>query len=282
VIKPPKLLELNGPLFMSYPAISHVQYRLIEDGGKTLMKFAHRAIGLIDPEHAKGVHAGLAEDHRRHHRHRRATQERLIDRTHENQSKRNANQKETTSCTQRNHSITRSSHRTNGSRLAKRTWRRRKELTRARDELSRRRRELPWVKVEKNYVFDTPTGKRALADLFEGRSQLVVYHFMFAPEWTQGCKSCSLLADHYNPATVHLEHRDVSMVTVSKAPLEKITTVQAADGLDVQLGLVARLRLQPRLPGDVHPEELESGTATYNFGNKPYPIVELPGISVFL
>ena len=97
-----------------------------------------------------------------------------------------------------------------------------KELTRLRDELSRERRELPWVKVDKNYVFDGPDGKETLADLFDGRSQLIVYHFMFDPAWSQGCKSCSFVADHYNPAVVHLAHRDVTMVTVAKAPLEKI------------------------------------------------------------
>lgn len=97
-----------------------------------------------------------------------------------------------------------------------------KELTRQRDELARQRRELPWVKVEKEYIFDAPEGEVQFADLFDGRSQLIVYHFMFDPEWSQGCKSCSLVADHYNPAIIHLEHRDVSMVTVSRAPLKKL------------------------------------------------------------
>ena len=127
-----------------------------------------------------------------------------------------------------------------------------KELTRLRDELSRERRELPWVKVEKNYVFDGPDGKETLADLFDGRSQLIVYHFMFDPEWSQGCKSCSFVADHYNPAVVHLAHRDVTMVTVSKAPIEKIEAFQQAHGLDVQVGVVVRQRLRPRLPRVVH------------------------------
>ena len=91
-----------------------------------------------------------------------------------------------------------------------------KEFTRLRDELSQQRRELPWVKVDKNYVFDAPGGgKVSLADLFSGRSQLIVYHFMFDPQWSQGCKSCSFVADHYNPAVIHLEHRDVTLVTLS-------------------------------------------------------------------
>ena len=99
---------------------------------------------------------------------------------------------------------------------------REKELTRLRDQLSAERRELPWVKVEKPYVFDTPGGKRTLGDLFDGRSQLIVYHFMFGPEWKEGCPSCSLLADHFDGATVHLAQRDVTLVAVSRAPLPEI------------------------------------------------------------
>ena len=156
-----------------------------------------------------------------------------------------------------------------------------KALTRQRDELARRRRELPWVKVEKNYVFDTPTGKKPLADLFDGRSQLIVYHFMFAPEWTQGCKSCSLLADHYNPAVVHLEHRDTTMVTVSRAPLEKISKFKQRMGWSFNWVSSHDSDFNRDFQVSFTPEELESGTATYNFVGKPYPIVELPGISVF-
>src|SRR5580704_15812926 len=97
-----------------------------------------------------------------------------------------------------------------------------KEFTRARDLLSQERRDLPWVRVDKPYVFDGPDGKVTLGDLFAGRSQLIVYHFMFAPDWEQGCKSCSFLADHYEPSVPHLKHRDVTMVTVSRAPIEKL------------------------------------------------------------
>src|SRR5687768_13370832 len=96
-----------------------------------------------------------------------------------------------------------------------------KELTRRSDELARRRRELPWVAVEKNYVFDTIQGRRSLAELFDGRSQLVVYHFMFAPEWDAGCPSCSASADSFDGAVVHLAHRDVTMLCVSRAPVAK-------------------------------------------------------------
>src|SRR5262245_31356943 len=97
-----------------------------------------------------------------------------------------------------------------------------KRLTHERDDIARRRRELPWVKVEKNYVFDTPAGKKTLADLFQGRSQLLIYHFMFGPEWKEGCPSCSYVCDHMNGAVPHLAARDVTLTMISRAPLAKI------------------------------------------------------------
>jgi predicted dithiol-disulfide oxidoreductase (DUF899 family) len=97
-----------------------------------------------------------------------------------------------------------------------------KQLTRERDALAAERRQLPWVKVEKNYVFDSPGGKKTLADLFDGRSQLIVYHFMFGPEWNEGCPSCSFNMDHTDGALAHLAQRDVSFAAVSRAPLSKI------------------------------------------------------------
>src|SRR6188768_1450455 len=97
-----------------------------------------------------------------------------------------------------------------------------KEFTHQRDALARRRRAMPWERVGKNYVFDTPEGKRALADLFEGRRQLLVQHFMLAPGWEQGCPSCSFMADHLDGMTPHLAHRDVTLVVVSHATLPEI------------------------------------------------------------
>ena len=97
-----------------------------------------------------------------------------------------------------------------------------KEFTRLRDELNRQRRELPWVKVDRPYSFDGPRGSEKLADLFQGRSQLVVYHFMFAPEWEAGCKHCSFWADHFDPMGIHLKHRDIAFAAISRAPLAKI------------------------------------------------------------
>ena len=119
-----------------------------------------------------------------------------------------------------------------------------KELTRLRDRLSAERRQLPWVKVEKAYVFDGPGGKETLADLFDGRSQLIVYHFMFGPGWEQGCPSCSFLADHFDGANLHLPHRDVTLLAVARAARPD-RGLQAADGLALQVAVVLRQRLQP-------------------------------------
>jgi predicted dithiol-disulfide oxidoreductase (DUF899 family) len=97
-----------------------------------------------------------------------------------------------------------------------------KELTRRSDELARKRRELPWVRIEKDYSFATDDGEKTLAELFDGRSQLVMYHFMFGPEWSGGCPTCSSLADSFDGAAVHLNHHDVTFVACSRAPLEKL------------------------------------------------------------
>src|SRR5437868_7345860 len=97
-----------------------------------------------------------------------------------------------------------------------------KQLTRQRDAVAAERRQLPWVKVEKNYIFDSPSGGKTLADLFDGRSQLIIYHFMFGPDWQEGCPSCSFNMDHTDGALVHLAQRDVSFAAISRAPLSKI------------------------------------------------------------
>src|SRR5271154_371827 len=97
-----------------------------------------------------------------------------------------------------------------------------KEFTRLRDELSRERRELPWERVEKSYIFDGPRGKETLADLFAGRGQLITYHFMFGPDWKEGCPGCSYVSDHFDGATTHLANRDTTLVVVSHAPLAQI------------------------------------------------------------
>jgi predicted dithiol-disulfide oxidoreductase (DUF899 family) len=158
---------------------------------------------------------------------------------------------------------------------------REKEFTRQRDRLSAERRELPWVKVEKDYVFDSADGSQTLANLFGQHSQLVVYHFMFDPEWSQGCKSCSFLADHYNPAIIHLAHRDVSMVTVSRAPLEKLLAFRNRMGWTFPWVSSFKNDFNRDFGVSFTPEELESPLSIYNYDSKPYPITELPGLSVF-
>lgn len=156
-----------------------------------------------------------------------------------------------------------------------------KELTRQRDALSAKLRQLPWVKVEQDYRFATPTGSVSLAELFGDKSQLIVYHFMFDPTWSQGCKSCSFIADHYDGIVTHLAHRDISFVTVSKAPIEKIDAFRARMGWTF-----------PWVSGEANDfgrdfgvsftdEELAGGEATYNFTGKAFGIRELPGLSVF-
>ena len=97
-----------------------------------------------------------------------------------------------------------------------------REFTRARDELSRQRRQLPWVKIDKPYLFEGPDGKETLAQLFAGKNQLMIYHFMLGPGWEQGCPSCSFLADHFDGPSVHLAQRDVAFVVVSRAPFPEI------------------------------------------------------------
>ena len=156
-----------------------------------------------------------------------------------------------------------------------------KQLTHQREELSRERRELPWVKVEKEYVFDSPEGKVTLADLFDGRSQLIVYHFMFDPEWSQGCKSCSFVADHYNPTVIHLKHRDASLVTISKAPIKKLTEFRKRMGWTFPWVSSFGNDFNRDFHVSFTEQELTSGLGVYNYDRKPYPITELPGMSVF-
>src|SRR6266852_4460665 len=109
-----------------------------------------------------------------------------------------------------------------------------KELTRLRDRLSQKRRDLPWARVEKEYVFDTESGKQTLPQLFDGRGQLLVYHFMFDPSWEAGCKSCSFWADNFNGIVVHLKHRDVTMMTISRAPLDKLMAYRRRMGWTIR------------------------------------------------
>ncbi len=156
-----------------------------------------------------------------------------------------------------------------------------KELTRMRDRLSEQRRDLPWVKLEKDYVFEGQDGTQSLSDLFDGYSQLLIYHFMFAPEWSQGCKSCSLFADHYDPAIVHLNHRDVTMVTVSRAPIEKLLAFRKRMGWNFKWVSSGANDFNRDFGVYFTQQELNSGLSIYNYVSQPYPITDLPGLSVF-
>jgi predicted dithiol-disulfide oxidoreductase (DUF899 family) len=156
-----------------------------------------------------------------------------------------------------------------------------KDLTRRRDALASKVQSLPWVKVDKTYTFDAPTGKASLAEMFGGSSQLIVYHFMFDPTWSQGCKSCSFIADHYNGIVVHLAHRDIAFATVSKAPIEKIETFRSRMGWTFPWVSGANNDFGRDFGVSFTDEELGDGNSIYNFTGKAHSIRELPGLSVF-
>jgi predicted dithiol-disulfide oxidoreductase (DUF899 family) len=156
-----------------------------------------------------------------------------------------------------------------------------KEFTAARDRLSAERRALPWVRVEKTYVFDGPVGKRTLGDLFAGRSQLVVQHFMFAPDWDEGCKSCSFWADGFERMIPHLAARDTTLVAISRAPLPKLAAFKARMGWTFDWVSSADNDFNYDYGVSFTPDDVKSGTKLYNFGTSEPGIEELPGISVF-
>ncbi len=156
-----------------------------------------------------------------------------------------------------------------------------KEFTRLRDELSRQRRILPWEKVEKRYEFDSTEGKVTLADLFDGRSQLMVYHFMFGPGWEQGCKSCSYVADHFDGATLHLAHRDTTLVVVSRAPLAEIEAFKKRMGWKFQWVSSFNSDFNFDYQVSFTPEETAGGKVCYNYATREFPSEEAPGASIF-
>jgi len=158
---------------------------------------------------------------------------------------------------------------------------REKELTHLRDQIASERRALPWVRIDKPYAFDAPEGRRSLAELFDGRRQLVVQHFMFAPGWEAGCKSCSFMADHVDGAKLHLAQRDVSFVAISRAPLADIERFRqrmgwqfpwvSSHGTDFNHDFGVSFTAVERAKGEVF----------YNFGWQPFPLEEAPGVSAF-
>ena len=156
-----------------------------------------------------------------------------------------------------------------------------KEFTRLRDELSRQRRQLPWDRVEKEYLFDGPAGPVALAELFDGRSQLIVYHFMLGPGWEAGCPSCSYLADHFDGSTIHLANRDVTLAVVSRAPFAEIEAFKKRMGWKFQWLSSFHSDFNFDYHVSFKPEEKTSGKVNYNYAVEEFPSEEAPGLSVF-
>jgi predicted dithiol-disulfide oxidoreductase (DUF899 family) len=156
-----------------------------------------------------------------------------------------------------------------------------KELTHLKDAVSAERRKLPWVKVERNYIFDGPHGKVTLADLFDGKSQLIIYHFMFGPDWQEGCPSCSFNMDHTDGALPHLAQRDVSFAAISRAPYPKLEAFKKRMGWRFPWVSSNANDFNRDYHVVFSKEELATGKVEYNYELAPFPSEEAPGISVF-
>ena len=158
---------------------------------------------------------------------------------------------------------------------------REKDLTRLKDRIAHERRALPWVRLDKTYMFETPEGRRSLADLFDGRRQLMVQHFMLADGWEEGCPSCSFMADHTDGMTVHLANRDVTFVAVSRAPLGEIRRFRARMGWKFPWVSSNGTDFNRDFGVTFTPEEVTKGNLVYNYGPWPLSFEEWPGVSVF-
>jgi len=156
-----------------------------------------------------------------------------------------------------------------------------KQFNRLRDELSAERRALPWERVETPYVFEGPDGQQSLAELFAGRSQLVVYHFMLGADWQAGCKSCSFWADNFNGVDVHLANRDVTLLAISSAPYAHIAEFKQRMGWTFKWVSSAGSDFNHDYHVTFTPEELQAGEVYYNYAPRKFSGTELPGISVF-
>lgn len=158
-----------------------------------------------------------------------------------------------------------------------------KEMTHLRDRVNAERQALPWVRVDRDYVFDTSTGPKTLAALFDGRSQLMIYHFMLGPDWQAGCPGCSFLADHLDGTLPHLNHHDVTLVAISRAPLEKIEAYKRRMGWTFPWVSAFGNDFNRDYHVSFTPEELASGNVFYNFAEIPAANAhsELPGLSAF-
>jgi predicted dithiol-disulfide oxidoreductase (DUF899 family) len=159
---------------------------------------------------------------------------------------------------------------------------REKELTRLQEEVARERRALPWVRVTEEYGFDTPEGKKTLSQLFDGRSQLIVYHFMFGPDWQEGCVGCSFLSDHVDGALPHLNHHDVTYVAVSRAPLAKLLAYKKRMGWTFPWVSSAGSAFNYDYHVSFTKDEIAKGEATYNFEKTKVTTEDLHGTSVFV
>ncbi len=157
-----------------------------------------------------------------------------------------------------------------------------KEFTRLQEEMNLKRRSLPWVKVTKDYSFDGPNGAESLADLFDGKSQLIVYYFMFAPENTQGCPHCSLRADGFNGVNIHLKQRDVTMIAVSRAPFEKLDAYRKRMGWSFKWVSSGRCDFNRDMNAYFTPEDIASGRAFFNYEYQNPGASDREGHSVFV
>ena len=157
-----------------------------------------------------------------------------------------------------------------------------KAFSKQRDELAAQTRALPWTRVDKNYIFEGPDGSESLAELFAGKSQLIVYHFMFGTHWQEGCKSCSILADHFNPSIVHLANRDVTMLAVSRGPLASLEAYKQRMGWQFKWLSSGDNGFNQDYQVSFDEAGFEAGTAQYNYSPcNEFPGAELPGLSVF-
>jgi len=159
---------------------------------------------------------------------------------------------------------------------------REKELTDLQEKIAEERRALPWVKITKEYVFDTPRGKKTLSQLFDGRSQLIVYHFMYGPDWKEGCVGCSFLADHIDGANQHLMHHDVTLMAVSRAPLEKLLAYEKRMGWKFPWASSAGSDFNYDFHVSFTKDQIAKGNATYNFEPYSGDMEDLHGTSVFI
>lgn len=157
-----------------------------------------------------------------------------------------------------------------------------KRASQQRAELTALRQQLPWCRVDTDYVFDSVDGQKSLSDLFGQHRQLLVYHFMFGPDWTEGCPACSLLADHYNPLICHLNARGVSLVTVSRAPVERLMEYRSRMGWDFEWVSSLNNTFNQDFRVSFTTEQQQAGTMDYNYQTGSVPTLECPGISSFV